>query len=465
VPARSGGSGATQRHVNIVATIAAVAGILFGYGTGVIAGALLFIRADFGLSPLAQGIVVSAMLLGATAGSGIAGTISDRLGRRTAIVVAGTTFAIGALVSALAPSAAVLVAGRVIGGIGVGLASSAAPVYISEMAPARVRGALLTLFQLAVTTGLLLAFLVDFALAASEAWRWMLGLSAIPAVLLAAGMIFVPPSPRWLMTQGREEEARAVLAELRHEELDGDLELELAEIRSAADAPQASWRELLRPVVRAALVVGVGLALLQQLTGINAVLYYAPTIFQNAGFTSSTSAILASAGLGVVNVLMTVVAIAVIDRFGRRVLLLAGSVGMVAGLFALGLVFAIGTSSSDLTSGLAVASTAVYLAAFAISLGPIVWVLNAEIYPLSVRGRASGVASLAHWAANFVVVLTFLPLLDLIGDAAMYWVYAGIALAGILFIWTLVPETRGRSLENIEAVWRERAARSRGGAV
>jgi MFS transporter, SP family, galactose:H+ symporter len=445
-----------DRFVRLVAGMGALAGLLFGYGTGVIAGALLFVRDHFGLSPFAQGVVVSAMLLGAAGGATVAGRVGERFGRRSSVVIAAIVFVVGALVCALAPTTAVLVIGRVVAGVGVGMASTSAPVYISEVSPQRLRGALLTMFQLAVTVGILASFLVALVLEPGAHWRAMFAISAIPGVILAIGMYLVPPSPRWLVERGRVEEASAVLVHLRGEGV--DVEIEMVEIRTAAAHPTGSWHELLQPGIRLALIVGVGLAILQQITGINAVLYYAPTIFRSAGLESESSAILAGAGLGLVNVVFTVVAIRLIDRLGRRTLLLAGSVGMIVGLFALGLSFALPHLSSTTSATIAIAGTAFYLAAFAVSLGPIVWVLNAEIYPLSVRSLANGTASLAHWVANFLVVLTFLPLIHLIGSAAMYWIYAGITLAGIGFIAAYVPETRDRSLESIEEYWRDRAS-------
>lgn len=455
---KEGRGDGSDRFVLLVAGMGALAGLLFGYGTGVIAGALLFVREHFDLSPLAQGVVVSAMLLGAAVGALAAGRVGDRFGRRISVMVAAIVFAVGAVGCAVAPTTAVLVVGRFVAGIGVGMASTSAPVYISEVAPERLRGALLTMFQLAVTSGILASFLVALLLEPGGEWRWMFALSAIPGVILAVGMWVVPPSPRWLVERGRIEDAAGVLVRLRGSE--ADVETELAAIRAAADHPQASWRTLLSPGIRIALIVGVGLAILQQATGINAVLYYAPTIFQTAGLESESSAILAGAGLGVVNVIFTIVAIRYIDRVGRRTLLLVGSAGMVVGLFALGLAFVVPDDGTDTVAILAIAATAFYLAAFAVSLGPIVWVLNAEIYPLAVRGRANAVASLSHWVANFLVVLTFLPLIDAIGSAAMYWIYAGIALAGMWFIAALVPETRNRSLEAIEEHWRARAAKA-----
>ena len=443
------------RYIYEVAGIAALAGLLFGYGTGVIAGALLFIDGDFGLSIFEKAAIVSAILAGATVGAGAAGPMADRYGRRFAISLAAVLFGIGSVISALAPDVAVLVVGRIIVGLGVGVASTAAPVYISEVAPADLRGALTTMFQLAVTAGFLLSFLVDLALAPDEAWRWMLAIAILPATLLGLAMLLVPHSPRWLAGKGRVDEAREALRRLRGDDAEADAELQ--EVMDSIQEPTSSWRELGTPLVRAALIVGVGLAVLQQVTGINAILYYAPTIFQDAGFGSNASAILATVGLGAVMVLATVVAVLMMDRIGRRTLLLFGSVGMAIGLAGMGLVFELPDLSESGKGTLAMSSLIVFLATFAVSFGPIVWVLNAEIYPLPVRGRAGGVAALVHWGVNFIVVLTFLPLFDAIGGAAVFWGYAALSLVAFVFVARLVPETRGKSLEQIEAYWRGRA--------
>ncbi len=305
------------------------------------------------------------------------------------ILFAATVFSIGALGSAAAPNTEVLVIARVVIGVAIGLASAAAPVYISEVAPPESRGRLVSFFQLAVTVGILVAYLVGLAFDPSGAWRWMLGLGIVPALALGFGMLRMPQSPRWLVMTGDDYAARATLARIRVDDPD-TIDRELAEIKESIDERPGGWHELLEPVVKAALVVGVGLAVLQQITGINTVIYYAPTIVQFTGVNSSAGAIIAAIGVGIVNVGMTVVALRLLDRAGRRPLLMWGVSGMSLSLFALGAAF-IGGGGSTIASIIAIASLMLYVAAFAISLGPIFWLLNAEIYPLSVRSKAAGI--------------------------------------------------------------------------
>src|SRR4051812_38780613 len=280
-----------RRNVVLTAAIAGLGGLLFGYDTGIIASALLFIKGDFDLGSFAQGVVVAAVPIGAIGGAAIAGPAADTYGRRLMILIAAAVFIVGALGSAAAQGVEVLVIARVVIGVAIGLASAAAPVYISEVAPPESRGRLVSFFQLAVTIGILSAYLVGLAFAPSDAWRWMLGLGAVPALILGIGMLRMPQSPRWLLMAGREYAARAVLQRIRPDDPD-TIEQEIVEIQSTLEGKPASWRELLAPVARAALVVGLGLAILQQISGINTVIYYAPTIVKFTGITSSSSAIL-----------------------------------------------------------------------------------------------------------------------------------------------------------------------------
>jgi SP family galactose:H+ symporter-like MFS transporter len=438
------------RFVVVVAAFSALAGLLFGYDTGVISGALLFIRQDFHLSVTMQELVTSAVLAGTVIGAIVGGWLVDRFGRRHVIIAAAVVFALGAVGTALAPTIPLLVVGRVIVGVAIGVASFTAPMYISEMSPAKVRGTLVSLNQLALTSGIVISYLVDYALSAAGAWRWMFGLAAIPAVILGTGMIFLPDSPRWLVSRGRADRAKVVLAGIRGEsEVNG----ELAEIKESERMQTGELAELLKPGVRPALVVGVGLAIFQQITGINTVIYYAPTIFQSAGFTSASVAILATLAVGVVNVLMTVVAVRLLDRVGRRVLLLIGLIGMIVGLAALGAAFLVPNLSASL-GWIAVASLIVYVGSFAVGLGPVFWLLISEIYPLKVRGLAMSLASLANWGFNLIVALTFLSLIQALGRTFVFWLYAAIGIAAWIFAYFLVPETRGRSLEEIESHWR-----------
>jgi sugar porter (SP) family MFS transporter len=445
-----------KRNVVLTAAIAGLGGLLFGYDTGVIAGALLFIRDDFGLGSFAQGLVVAAVPIGAVAGALLAGPVGDGWGRRRAILLAAAIFIAGALASAAAPGAGVLVAARIVIGVAIGLASANAPVYISEIAPPESRGRLVSFFQLSVTVGILIAYLVGLGFSHSEAWRWMLGLGCVPALALAFGMLRMPQSPRWLVMVGDDYDARSTLVRIRVDEPEA-IDRELAEIHEQVDSEPAGWGELLQPAVRAALLVGVGLAVLQQVTGINTVIYYAPTIVESTGIESSGAAILAAVGIGVVNVAMTLVALRLLDRAGRRALLLVGVGGMTLALLALGAAFE-GGGQSTLSSVVAIGSLMLYVACFAFSLGPIFWLLNSEIYPLAVRSKAAGVGTMANWVANVGVSLTFLLLVDALGRSGTFWLYASVGLLTLAFCWKLVPETKGKHLEEIQAVFRARAA-------
>jgi sugar porter (SP) family MFS transporter len=439
----------------MTAAIAGLGGLLFGYDTGIIASALLFVKKDLDLGGFEQGMVVSAVPVGAIFGAAIAGQAADRLGRRRTIVSSAVVFIIGALISAAAPGLAVLVLARVLLGVAVGLASANAPVYISEVAPPEERGRLVSYFQLSVTVGILVAYLVGLAFAGIDGWRWMLGLGAVPAFALGVGMLQMPQSPRWLVMVGQDYAARKVLERIRRDDEEAITE-ELEEIKGSIEAEPGGWRDLMEPAVRAALLVGVGLAVLQQVTGINTVIYYAPTIIQFTGINGSSAAILASLGVGVVNIGMTVLALRLIDRSGRRTLLMIGVSGMVIALFVLGLAF-LGNAGTTFISAVAIISLMAYVAAFAISLGPVFWLMNSEIYPLTVRSKAAGVGTMANWTSNFIISLTFLPLIDLLGRTGAFWAYGLVGILTLWFCWKLVPETKGRQLEEIEAIFRERA--------
>jgi SP family galactose:H+ symporter-like MFS transporter len=445
-----GNSNGRQRFVIVVAAVSAVAGLLFGYDTGVISGALLFLKQDFHLSSTLQEVVTSAVLWGAVIGAISGGWLADRFGRRSMIMTAAVVFAAGAIGTALSPSVAVLITGRVVVGFAIGVASLTAPMYISEMSPPNIRGSLVSLNQFAVTLGIVVSYLVDYGLSNAGAWRWMFGLAAVPATILGTGMIVMPKSPRWLVSEGQVDGARGVLERIRGtQQVDGELQ----DIKRSERVQTSEMSELLKPGIRPALVVGIGLAIFQQITGINTVIYYAPTIFESAGLTSASSSILATVTVGLVNVVMTGVAIALLDRVGRRPLLLAGMIGMVVGLVALGVAFVLPGLSGSL-GWIAVISVMVYVGSFAIGLGPVFWLLISEVYPLKVRGLAMSLATVANWAANLIVALTFLSLIQVAGRPGAFWVFAGVGVVSWVFAYRLVPETKGRSLEEIEAHWR-----------
>ena len=444
----------TGGFVYVAAVFAGLGGLLFGYDTGVISGAQLFLKNDFTLSAFTLEVIVSGVLAGAAFGALVGGRLADLFGRRLLLIVTAVIFATGAVVCAAASSPTILIIGRIIVGLGIGLSSGAVPVYISEVSPPAARGWTVSLFQLFITIGILLAYVVDYAFAAIQGWRWMFGLAVVPAAVFALGMLFLPESPRWLARKGQREAARTALARIRG---CTDIEDEMLEIeRSIAQAQEhGGLSDLLQPSLRSALVVGIGLAVLQQVTGINTVIYYAPLIIQSAGISSASGAILATAGIGIVNVLMTMVSMWLIDRVGRRPLLLTGIAGMVVTLLMLGLAFHISIQASWLSS-IAVICMMLYVASFAISLGPIFWLLISEIYPLTVRSSAEGLSATFNWVSNLVVSLTFITLLQTIGPSRTFWLYGLLAIGAWVFSYYLVPETKGRTLEEIEEFWRKR---------
>ena len=433
----------------MIAAVAALGGLLFGYDTGVISGALLFIRQVMSLSPTIQGVVVAIALAGAAIGAAISGYLSDRAGRRPLILGAGLLFVAGALISALARDVAVLLIGRLLIGLAIGVASMLTPLYLAEISPARDRGAIVSLNQLCITIGILVSYLVGFALAGvSGGWRWMLAVAALPGIILSFGMLVLPESPRWLAGHGRMGEAEAVLRRLRGAaDVSGELSSLRTDLAQERSRLASAW-ELLSARLRRPLIIGVGLAMFQQITGINTVIYFAPTIFQSAGLPSAATAILATAGVGVVNVIMTIVSIRLIDRLGRRKLLFWSLGGMAVTLFALCGVFHAGASGQ--LAWLAVASVAAFVGFFAIGLGPVFWLLIAEIFPLALRGRAMSLATVANWVFNLVVSATFLNLVGAVGSAGAFLTYAGLSLVALAFVAAIVPETKGRSLEQLE---------------
>jgi MFS transporter, SP family, galactose:H+ symporter len=434
-----------------IAFTAALCGLLFGYDTAVISGALLFLKNDFALSPLAQGLVASAVLAGAAPAAGFSGALVDRFGRKRLVIAVSILFFIASLATALAPTIAWLIAGRILVGVAIGICSYVGPLYISEIAPAERRGALVSLNQLLITVGILVSYLVDYLLAGGEHWRWMFAAAALPAAMLGVGMVFMPESPRWLVLQGRYAEAKEILLRVRSGERAVNEELGIVEsvtIEKETAKTDNRWSTILDPRYRTAVILGIGLAIFQQVTGINTIIYYAPTIFQLAGFGSAAQSILATAGVGAVNVLMTVVSLRLLDRVGRRPLLLTGIAGMIVSLGILGFVFHF-RNQSVAFAWMAVVSVMLYVGSFAISLGPIFWLLISEIYPLQVRGAAMGVATMANWGSNLIVALTFLTLVQQMGPANAFWLYGLISIGSFVFSYRLVPETKGRTLEEI----------------
>src|SRR5215216_1966492 len=449
-------AGSQEGTKKLVYLFGALGGLLFGYDTGVISGAILFITPELGLTPFLEGLVVASILLGAAVGAGSAGPLSDKLGRRNLILIAGVLFAIGALGAALAPNVGVLVLFRVVLGLAVGAAALTVPLYLSEIAPTEVRGAISSLNQLMITVGILAAYIVNAILASGGAWRWMLGLAVVPAVILLIGMYFMPETPRWLFRSDRDDEAREVLRRDRSEEA---VEKEIRDIREVEEQEEGGLRELTASWVRPALVVAIGLAIFQQIIGINTIIYYAPTTLTNVGY-GNEAAIYANLIIGVANVAMTFVAIWLIDRVGRKPLLLTGLVGMVLSLTVLGLSSLLLPQPSNPTDPAAIITLLClggFIVSFAATWGPTVWVMLPEVLPLRIRGTAMGVAIFLHWLANFAVSQTFPIFLASWGPGITFLGYAVIGVVAFVFVSALVTETKGRSLEQIEADLQQKA--------
>ncbi|MDO1528397.1 sugar porter family MFS transporter [Fulvimonas sp. R45] len=427
--------------------LAALAGLMFGLDIGVISGAQQFIQKEFGVGDRTIEWIVSAMMLGAAIGALGAGWLSAALGRKRSLVLAGALFVAGSLLCGGAWSPAALIVARLVLGLAIGVATFTAPLYLAEVAPERIRGAMIGMYQLMITLGILLAFLADTALSASGNWRWMLGVIAIPGALFLLGLFPLPESPRWLVMRGRRAEAEVVLCRLRGDAAQASREA--GEIKAQLRTPQRGWHLFLENRdFRRSVGLGVLLQVMQQFTGINVVMYYAPRIFQGMGYATGAQ-MKFTALVGLVNVLATFVAIALVDRWGRKPILYAGFATMATGLGIVGALMHAGLATHG-EQWLAVAMLLVFIAGFAMSAGPLIWTLCSEVQPL--KGRDFGIAcsTFTNWAANMLVGLTFLSLLNGIGQAETFGLYAALNVLFLVFTRWLVPETRGVSLERIE---------------
>lgn len=438
----------------VIAVVASLGGLLSGFDTGVVSGALLFINETWTISPFEQGWIVSAAIVGAVIGAAMNGSLSDIYGRKKIIVATGVIFALGSLMCAYATTPYWLIAARVVIGLAVGMVNFVVPLYLSEIAPQKIRGMLVSLFQLAITAGILFSYLINRVFANAEYnWRWMLGAGLVPAVILLVGITFLGDTPRWLISKKRDDEARKIFLKINPED---DAEAHIKEVRATIQGNNPSKKQkvfqkwMLMPVF-----VGVGMMFMQICTGINTIIFYTTTIFKIAGFADNISAIYATIGIGAVNFMMTFVAIFFTDRWGRKPLLYIGLWGVLIALLALGGAFHFAAELGDNLKWIAVASVVLYITAFAMSLGPIGWIMVSEILPLKIRGFAMSLCTVANFGFNFIVVLSFLPLFHSIGEAYTFWIFAGIAVLSLLFTYFLVPETKGISLEKIEKNWRE----------
>lgn len=458
---RPGARSSLTGWVIVAASIAAVGGILFGFDTGVISGAILFIAKQWQLSHSMAEWATSSVLVGAVLGAIAGGALGDRLGRKRSIIWSTWLFLGGTVVVSIATGMTEFVVGRILIGAAIGVASFMVPLYISEVAPADARGGMVSLNQLAVTLGILISYGVNYAFAADENWRAMFFVGVVPGLILWLGMLVMPESPRWLVSVDQRSAASRVLEKIRGTP---NITGEITEIETAIRAESGGrLADLFTSTLKIPLVIGIGLAILQQVTGVNTVVYYAPAIFKGAGLQSNAAAIAATVGLGVVNVIMTIVAIYLLDRVGRRPLLLWSAAGMTIALLLLGLgfVFGRGAEEGGMLGAVTGVSLMVYIGFFAIGMGPVFWLLIAEIYPLKLRAVAMSVATVANWAANFLVAATFLTLTAAVGKAGIFWLYAAMGVLTWIFVWRLVPETKGKTLEEVEAIFVERA-RQRG---
>jgi len=432
-----------------VSLIAGLGGILYGFDMGIIAAALIFVRSTFSLSTQMEEAVVSVVLIGSMLGAIIGGVFADRAGRRATLVWGGVLFIAGSILEPLSPNVFALIVSRILLGVAIGFTSVTAPVYVSELAPPQSRGMLIGLYQFALTGGIALADLVGYWLADEHAWRLMFGLGAIPALFFLMLVLTVPESPRWLVAHNRSTEAEAVLRSYSDE---AGTSLLLADIRAGLMVTmEKRWGALWTPTVRKALLVAVGFTVLQQVTGINTIIYYGPQIFALAGIGSDKNAIFATLLVAVVNVLATVIALVLVDRVGRKPLLYWGVGGMTLSLFLLAYSF---HNQAVLGSSLGLIATVclmVYITCFAFSMGPIAWIIVAEVFPLRLRGRGVAAATLGSGTSNFIVSLTFLSLIKVAGNTATFCIYATFCILTLFFVRFVMPETKGCELESISA--------------
>jgi sugar porter (SP) family MFS transporter len=461
-----------KNFVIIIAVIAATGGLLFGFATGAISGAIPFLQQYFLIDDHVIETITTAVIVGAAIGAILGGRFTDLLGRKTVILISAVIFLVGAIWTGIAPSPVSLMFARLFLGIAIGVSSVAVPLYIAEIAPTNKRGALVSSYQLLITVGILVSYFSDLALADetnAECWRMMFYVGGIPAAILLFGIFFLPETPRWLMQKGREKEGRSVLERIESADmLEQELEHIRAEIEKSKD--QAGWRELLQPWMRTPLLIAIIIMFFQQFVGINTVIYYSPKIFLMAGFEGNIAAIWASVAVGVVNVLATIISVYFVDRLGRRKLFFIGLTGIALSLVSLGLCFLFHQNLGEAGKWTSIVLMFLYIAFFAISIGPLGWLIVSEIFPQRVRGLGASIGSLSVWVFNAIVTFTFFKIVsaftvkgteiiiegeNLGNPAGAFFLYAVIALSALIWGFYYLPETKGVSLEDIENFWRK----------
>jgi len=438
----------TPRYTYLVAAMAAIGGMLFGYDIGVISGAENLLTASFHLSSGTEELAVAAVLIGAIIGGVLGGPMANRFSRRYTLLSMAILYAVGAILTAISFDLTSFVAFRIITGVAVGASSLVVPMYIAEMSPVSIRGGLVILQQLAISGGILISYLLDYAFdSAGWGWRPMFAAAVLPATVLAIGMLMMSHSPRWLGMRGRWDDAAAVLERISPAEKQQELE-QLK--RNVSESAETSWRELLRPGLRGALIAGVGLAIFQQFVGPNTVLFYTPTIFGYAGVTGNP--LIPTIYVGAVLFVFVLPTIAFVDVVGRKMLFYLGLAGMGSMLVLLGVAFEVGASSWG--AGVLLILL-VYVACYSLSISPLFWLMSAEVFPNRLRGAGASASSVANWSANLLITVTFLSLITAVGKAWTFWIYAIFAALAMVFIARCVPETRGRRLESIDRYWTE----------
>ncbi|ORN02292.1 hypothetical protein HA46_03820 [Pantoea septica] len=431
--------------------ISSVGGIIFGYDTGIIGGAIVFIGKQFHINDFMQGIIVSMSLLGAMIGALLAGPLADKYGRKINLFISGICFAAGAVVSGYSNSIELLTLARILQGIGVGASSVLVPVYIAELAPAKIRGLLVTSFQLMITVGIVIAYGVNTAAESQGSWRFPIGIASVFGIALAIGVLFVTESPRWLIAVNKHAAARRTLIKLRGTD-EVNEEIKETERLNALEQENIRWRDLLSGHIRPMIVIGVLVAFFSNACGINLVIYFAPQILQSSGFTSSASWI-GTVGLGLTNVIFTVVGMLIVDKVGRRPLLIAGAIGLTVSLVILALIFSV--PAFEGSSWLALASLVFYVVMYAVSPGMLGFLIISEISPLRARAKATSLSIFIIFATNLVIALLSLPMLNGMGASATFWLFAAICVVFTIFSF-YVPETKGKSLEEVEVYFKEK---------
>jgi len=450
-------------YLIIVCLISTLGGFLFGYDTAVISGTLTFVRTQYTMGALMEGWFVGSALLGCVSGVAFAGILADKFGRKLTLIISSLFLLISAIGCMYSWDLSSLIIFRLIGGLGVGVASMLSPLYISEISRSEIRGRMVALYQFALTIGILVAYFANAKILSfgqgldssgggflvwityTEVWRGMFGSEAIPGILFLFLLLIIPESPRWLMARKREDDARRILNRI----VDNDVaENQIKEIKTVLEQEEGSWKEIFAPGIRVALFIGVVLALLSQFSGINAIIYYGPKIFESAGF-GIDGALNGQVIIGIVNVLFTVVAIFKIDSLGRRPLLIAGCIGMIIAHAIIGTLFFIGHTEGILL----MIFIPFFIACFAFSYGPVIWTLLSEMYPTYVRGRAMSIATLSLWIGTYIIGQLVPWMLEVLRPFGTFWLFALTLLPAIWITWKLIPETKGKSLEEIEKYW------------